>query len=289
MKLSLTIEGCDASTLAMILTSLPAGAVAIKDTTTPSATVQPMQGVPVTVPMGMADDADDDASGGVAVGALDANGLPWDERIHAGTKTLKGDGTWTGRRGGPKGEALAAIEAELRARVAAMSGTPQPQPMPQMTAQPQPMPQMTAQPQPMPVQQPIAAPVINPHIPQMGQPAPMMAPQPQPMQMPANPEPAPVMAQPQPMPVQQPVAAPAPQPQQGGAMDFAQFMQHVAGQTQKRDANGAPLIHADYLNAVAAEIAQQFQQPSVATITDIASNPAMIDYAIKRMQMDGRW
>lgn len=46
---------------------------------------------------------------------LDASGLPWDERIHASTKTKKADGTWTARRGVDKATSQA-VEAELRAK-----------------------------------------------------------------------------------------------------------------------------------------------------------------------------
>lgn len=51
---------------------------------------------------------------------LDANGLPWDERIHAGTKGRNKDNTWTYKRGVDKA-LIPQIEAELRARVAAIS------------------------------------------------------------------------------------------------------------------------------------------------------------------------
>lgn len=44
--------------------------------------------------------------------ATDKNGLPWDERIHAGTKALNGDGTWKKRRG-VDDATVAAVTAEL--------------------------------------------------------------------------------------------------------------------------------------------------------------------------------
>jgi hypothetical protein len=43
----------------------------------------------------------------------DANGLPWDERIHSGTKALNADGTWRTKRGVDKA-LVAEVEAELR-------------------------------------------------------------------------------------------------------------------------------------------------------------------------------
>jgi hypothetical protein len=48
---------------------------------------------------------------------VDKNGLPWDSRIHAGTKGKNADGSWTARRGVDK-TTVPAIEAELRAVMA---------------------------------------------------------------------------------------------------------------------------------------------------------------------------
>lgn len=45
----------------------------------------------------------------------DVNGLPWDERIHSGTKALNADGTWRTKRGVDKA-LVASVEAELRSR-----------------------------------------------------------------------------------------------------------------------------------------------------------------------------
>jgi len=50
---------------------------------------------------------------------LDSKGLPWDERIHASTKTKVADGTWKAKRGINDPALVARVEAELRARVAA--------------------------------------------------------------------------------------------------------------------------------------------------------------------------
>lgn len=47
----------------------------------------------------------------------DSSGLPWDARIHAGTKTKKEDGTWKSKKG--TGAAMrAAVEGELRQALA---------------------------------------------------------------------------------------------------------------------------------------------------------------------------
>lgn len=51
--------------------------------------------------------------------AVDSAGFPWDERIHASTKTIKADGTWTKKKGATP-PVVAAVEAELKAKM----GTP---------------------------------------------------------------------------------------------------------------------------------------------------------------------
>lgn len=76
--------------------------------------------------------------------ATDKNGLPWDERIHAGTKALNGDGTWKKRRG-VDDATIAAVTAELTG--AAPAPTPEPTPAPQ----PEPTPEPTPAPTPAPV------------------------------------------------------------------------------------------------------------------------------------------
>lgn len=49
---------------------------------------------------------------------LDADGLPWDERIHASTKTKKQDGKWKAKRG-VNAETVKQVEAELRSIMSA--------------------------------------------------------------------------------------------------------------------------------------------------------------------------
>ena len=51
----------------------------------------------------------------IAAAELDADGMPWDERIHAGTKTKTGAGTWTKRKG-VDDAVREAVTAELRAQ-----------------------------------------------------------------------------------------------------------------------------------------------------------------------------
>lgn len=51
------------------------------------------------------------------VGEVDAEGLPWDERIHASSKAKNANGTWRGRRN-ISDDTVAAVRLELRNRVA---------------------------------------------------------------------------------------------------------------------------------------------------------------------------
>lgn len=76
--------------------------------------------------------------------ATDKNGLPWDERIHAGTKALNADGTWKKRRG-VDDATVAAVTAELT------GAAPQPEPTPEPTPTPTPAPQPETAPTPAPV------------------------------------------------------------------------------------------------------------------------------------------
>lgn len=249
MKLTLMIEG-SASALAQILASLPAGASAVMPEVLAASPTLP--GAP------LAPD-EDDGTGPVNVNApaVDAAGLPWDERIHSGTKGQNDDKTWKKRRGGPKGAELAAIEAELRAR------TPSPVPMPA--------------PAPLPVAPPAAMPAP---------PMPVAAPEPV---APPAPAPLPVSAPvPMPAPVPEPVVAAPPPPPPAGQLDMAQFMSHITAKMAERDASGAPLVHAEYLAGVAAEISAAFGQ-TITTIADIANNPQMITYASQCLMRDGKW
>lgn len=53
---------------------------------------------------------------------LDSNGLPWDERIHSGTKGKNKDGSWKKRKN-VDDATVNRISAELRAAVSANAGT----------------------------------------------------------------------------------------------------------------------------------------------------------------------
>lgn len=56
---------------------------------------------------------------------LDVNGLPWDARIHAGTKRKNADGSWTARRG-VDDATVASVTAELRGVPVAATPAPVP-------------------------------------------------------------------------------------------------------------------------------------------------------------------
>ena len=268
MKLTLMIEG-SASALAAILASLPDGVAIASAPAAPSA---PMPMIPA-MPANPSDD--DEGPVNIAAPAVDARGLTWDERIHAKSKTTIADGSWRKRKG-VDDATVAAVEAELRAR----SAPPMPAAAPMMQPmQPAPAPMPMPAPIPLPggapaAPFPAAAPIPAPAPAVMGYPAPAA--------MPAIEQPAPA---PIPMPAPAPVAAPQPTP---GVMDFSQFMQHLSMKMAERDANGAPLIHADYLANITAEISTAFNQ-QLSALTDIATDPNKINYAVQLLARDGRW
>lgn len=276
MKLSLMIEG-SAAVLAHVLQNLPDGAV-VSTPGMPHIATPPMPQPSVAPVTG-----DDDDSGPVNVNApeTDVNGMPWDERIHSGNKATKDDGSWRRRRG-VSDELVASVEAELRNRAPVPVPAAAPAPAPVMPAAPVPIPTPPAASVPAPA--PAPAPVMPP-VPPM--PAPVAETQ---QPAPVPPMPAPVAAPaPAPAPVETPPVAP---PATDGAVDFATFMQHLQGQMAKKDAAGLPLVHMEYLASLTAEISTAFAPQGVApltVITDIASNPHMITFAIQAMTRDGKW
>lgn len=94
-----------------------AGAPATPSASTPLAPSVPMPPAPP-------------APAGTGSHVLDAAGLPWDERIHSGSKALNADKTWRARRNmtDEQKAAVPRIEAELRAMlaVAGHPGNPAP-------------------------------------------------------------------------------------------------------------------------------------------------------------------
>lgn len=214
---------------------------------------------PSTAPAATDDDETTDTD--VAPGTLDKNGLPWDDRIHSTPAKLTGKGVWRAKRGVT--EALVSqVEAELRARMAQQ---------PQQPPAPVAAPEQPAAPQYQP-----PAPPVPQHQYQPQQPAP-------PVQ-----QPQPVYQAPVPQPQQPAPVAPPPPPVQSGPLDFNGFMQRVQVLLQQRDASGNPLIDANYLASVAARVGQAFNA-AVGSITDIAGNQQMIDYAVQVMASEGRW
>jgi len=232
----------------------------------PVATPVPAPAAPMVPTMPTAAPApenEDDDQGAPAADAtgVDADGLPWDERIHAPSKGQNKDGTWRKKKK-LEDAFVAGVEAELRAGTTApaapsapaMPAAPTPPPMPQVDQQPAP-----------------AAP---------GAPAMPAAPTPPPMpQVDQQPAPAAPIAQPAPEPASAPAAE---------GIDFHTFMQQLSAQMQKRDETGQPVINADYLAQATAEISGAWSVPLNA-ITDISSNPQMITYAVQVFQRDGKW
>lgn len=107
----------------------------------------PVQNVPAPVPQ---PEPQDDEPTNDAPPATDKNGLPWDERIHAGTKALNADGTWKKRRG-VDDATVAVVTAELTGAAPQPEPTPAPQPEPT----PAPAPTPAAQPEPTPAPTPV--------------------------------------------------------------------------------------------------------------------------------------
>lgn len=79
----------------------------------------PVNTAPITTTPGVASSAPTTHAGGVD---LDKHGLPWDGRIHAGTKRKNADGSWTAKRGVDPA-LVASVEAELR-QVMGATGAP---------------------------------------------------------------------------------------------------------------------------------------------------------------------
>lgn len=116
MKYSLTVNTNDPAEIAALMAALN-GAPAVVASAEPAQTI-----VRHDAPAN-ADDDDDTGPVNTTAPELDSAGLPWDERIHAKTKGQKADGTWKRGRG-VDDATVAAVEAELRARVAGPIPTP---------------------------------------------------------------------------------------------------------------------------------------------------------------------
>lgn len=181
--------------------------------------------------------------------ALDKSGLPWDERIHAGTKTMTEKGMWKKKKGVQEPEILR-VETELRANMATAI-------MGQMQAQPlmQPVPQFPN----MPFSPSIAAPVQQPAIEN-----PFAAfNQPMPTVQQSTPATDPRVIQPQPFPIMQPVH------------DFQTLMVTVTNLFNTQ------AIDPQYMMNLNGRL-------GVAAITDIAADPARVEQAFQFLQQDGK-
>lgn len=105
-------------------------------------------GVTTPVPVPQPEPQDDEPTN-AAPPATDKNGLPWDERIHAGTKALNGDGTWKKRRG-VDDATVVAVTAELTGAAPAPTPAPQPDPTPAPAPTPAAQPETAPTPTPVP-------------------------------------------------------------------------------------------------------------------------------------------
>lgn len=274
MKLTLMIEG-SAAAISAVLAALPDGADVLTSapdmapnaanpaipynlsgglpenttSTESSGTVVPPMPTATTL---TADDNEDGAPAGDAPD-VDADGLPWDERIHSGNHGLNKDGTWRKRKG-VDAAIVQTVTAELRGK--------QPDPIDP----------------PAPVQipdRPIPLPVGG---------IPAQAPTPMPMQ--PMPTAMPAM-QPVPMPEAAPYqqAGVAPMPSVAPAptsVSFPEFMTKLAGAMQSGG------VTTDYLIQVVQRVNQQFGTQFNA-VTDMAVDPEKLGYAVALMTADGRW
>lgn len=115
------------------------------------------QNAPTPIPASPAPEPEDDeGEQNNAAPNVDKNNLPWDARIHAGTKALNADGTWKKRRG-VDDATIAAVTAELTtvAPEATQQETPKPSAPVAETPAPTPVPQLET-PQPVPTPAPVS-------------------------------------------------------------------------------------------------------------------------------------
>lgn len=154
---TLSVKTESTAELAEIVAKLNTGSMgaAIARTIESSGVPIPDDGKVVTFTTTAAGD-DDEGEQNNAAPNVDKNGLPWDARIHAGTKALNADGTWKKRRG-VDDATIAAVTAELNSvnSAAPQTETPVPTPAPVETPVPTPAPAPVAE-TPVPVPAPAA-------------------------------------------------------------------------------------------------------------------------------------
>lgn len=235
----------------------------------------PIAGVPIPAvgsppmmqpPISSPDDEEDDGDApNVMAPDVDSNGLPWDERIHSGAKTLTSKGAWKKRKG-VQPQMVQQVEAELRARAVPTVPMAPPPPVPM--------------PQPVPMAPVAAVPLAPQPIPPI--PAPTPAPIPAPTVMPTAAQ------------LQEAVAVVTPADPAADPTDAHGLMVRLTPLFTQTDASGAPMIHADYLAAITAETSRAFMsaghiQEPLNTIVDMGNNAQMIAYTISLLKRDGRW
>lgn len=193
---------------------------------------------------------------------LDAEGLPWDARIHSSSKAKTAKGVWKARKNVDK-DVKTSVEAELRAKTKAES-----LPVGATPVYAAPMP-VYEQPAPMQVSMP-EAPVYAAPVP-----APMpVYEQPTPAPMPVYEQPAPLTPAPMPAYVA-PAQAPVPAPVAANNISTVMRLIQSLMMEKKIDINFPP--------ALVAEINRTFNT-QVLSITDIGGSQPMIDFAIAKLQ-----
>ena len=214
------------------------------------------------------DDSEEGEDGNETDGTgLDADGLPWDERIHSSNKKQGADGTWHKRRGGPKGEELEAIEAELRAATGGVQSAPAAPEAPAAPTAPEApaAPTAPAPTAPMPPAAPVAAPAApTPPMPASGEGTPV----PPTPEAPATPAPAAPVAPQQ----------PATEADETQGWDFAKFLNEAG----PRFGEGEGQLSAQYLATVCAV-------HGIPDISALATKPELIPAIVGQFQADGRW
>jgi hypothetical protein len=205
-------------------------------------------------------------------GDLDANGFPWNDKIHSGNQQKTAKGVWQKKRG-VDDATHAAVEAEMRAAGFGRGSQPSAPVAPMASAGPalstggfvggQPFtpppnfPNVSGQPPAAPAPQAgFVAPQAQAGFPNVGQPQ------------------------------FSPPAAPA-APAQAAPRDFNALMGKISALFSAQQATP------DYLTSICQRIGQAFSQSTgtlvtVNAITDISQNQAMVEYAFQLIAADGK-
>lgn len=109
-------------------TAVPSSAVVESIPTAPTAATSgdpSLNAAPPPAPLPTTGETAPTAAASAPAPSVDAAGLPWDARIHAGTKAVNADGRWKKRKGVQPLD-VTKVEAELRAQMAAGGAAPAP-------------------------------------------------------------------------------------------------------------------------------------------------------------------